>query len=598
MNDQHLPVDCRRMEQLRDRRLMGETLTEEERRDWESHLAVCEQCRSLEQGLEAIRFDPQDPPTEPLDDVTSHRLISEVLDRARERGMSEAAPLASSQDGALDAEEGILDPAARSRKGRPLSMGVIKASLLAAALAVVAMGIYLSRSADKDSKSGDKVGRQPIAKQHSRLDGEAVLVAGAALQDGRPLPVGTKVRMGGLVAARDGQTTLAIPRLGLLHLRQGSVVTLQPRRHNDVGLVIRQGAVEAYVNPASKLKLSILAGKVRVHVLGTFLRVSRIASRPADCIEVSVLHGLVSVQGPGLDERISDGQSYDTCRAHKAPLGSRVTKDLWSQEDRLHMLSSTKAALLTVRSTKPGALVMVDGIELGETPLTAMVKPGRRTLEVRMDGATVLSDRVDLAAGKPLRRFCDVTSPGPRAPSSDTVALNEPPPGNETPPKARRSIARRGPARQSAAPVPRTSHQPRATGPSPATRLLEQAQALRSRRNWRAAAKAYAAVVRRYRGRREARVALLSLAAIELEHLGHPRKALALFRRYLSQGGGLAQEARWGIIQALRALGKKREERAALQDFLARYPHSVRAERIRKQMKPQGARQTNARGER
>ena len=55
------------------------------------------------------------------------------------------------------------------------------------------------------------------------------------------------------------------------------------------------------------------------------------------------------------------------------------------------------------------------------------------------------------------------------------------------------------------------------------------------------------------------------------------------FRRVLSMApnGALAEDARWGVAEAARALGDKRVEAAALDDFLAHHAGSPLAGRAK-----------------
>jgi hypothetical protein len=56
---------------------------------------------------------------------------------------------------------------------------------------------------------------------------------------------------------------------------------------------------------------------------------------------------------------------------------------------------------------------------------------------------------------------------------------------------------------------------------------------------------------------------------------------LASFDRYLAQGGPLEEEASFGRIRALRALGRSSEELVAIEAFLRRFPASPLASALR-----------------
>lgn len=104
--------------------------------------------------------------------------------------------------------------------------------------------------------------------------------------------------------------------------------------------------------------------------------------------------------------------------------------------------------------------------------------------------------------------------------------------------------------------------------------LLRMANELRGRRRWREAEAAYRAVLRAAPGGDDAYAAAIAAASLDLEHLGNPRGALRLFRDALAArpSGALAEEARYGIAEAYRALGDTAAEGRALRDFVAAHP--------------------------
>jgi TolA-binding protein len=75
-------------------------------------------------------------------------------------------------------------------------------------------------------------------------------------------------------------------------------------------------------------------------------------------------------------------------------------------------------------------------------------------------------------------------------------------------------------------------------------------------------------------GSAEAELGHVSLGRLLLTR-GRPTEALLEFSEYLGAGGPLAEEALLGQAHAHAALGRTREERAAWEALLARYPRSV-----------------------
>jgi TolA-binding protein len=138
------------------------------------------------------------------------------------------------------------------------------------------------------------------------------------------------------------------------------------------------------------------------------------------------------------------------------------------------------------------------------------------------------------------------------------------------------------PADQAPPPEAATKHEvPEARAAAPkdktASALLEEARQQRGNRHYAQAAQLYRKLVQQHPESVEARAALVSLGQLELGQLGQPEAALRSFQAYLAHPGQLRQEAEHGVIQALQRLGRKAEERRAIEAFLARYPKSTQA---------------------
>ncbi len=122
---------------------------------------------------------------------------------------------------------------------------------------------------------------------------------------------------------------------------------------------------------------------------------------------------------------------------------------------------------------------------------------------------------------------------------------------------------------------------PRSTGPTPAARLAS-ARAARAAGDLDGAAKAYQALISAAPRSPLARVASVSLGQLYLE-LGRPKKARAAFERYLSRGPGtLSEDAAFGRLRALRAMGATKALSVATGQFLDRYPDGAYASRVRR----------------
>jgi hypothetical protein len=114
--------------------------------------------------------------------------------------------------------------------------------------------------------------------------------------------------------------------------------------------------------------------------------------------------------------------------------------------------------------------------------------------------------------------------------------------------------------------------------------LLGEANAKRAEKQWRDSDLLYGRVVTKAPNSLAAQTALVASGSLHLEHFRDPRGAAKRFRRALelAPSGGVAEDARWGLAEALRALHDDKGEAAALDDFLAHHASSPLASRARK----------------
>jgi TolA-binding protein len=134
--------------------------------------------------------------------------------------------------------------------------------------------------------------------------------------------------------------------------------------------------------------------------------------------------------------------------------------------------------------------------------------------------------------------------------------------------------------------IPAKSEGPKVSAPAAEpldpSALLREAVEQRAQGRFADAARAYRQLVTQYPSSSEARAALVSLGDLQLSRLGQPEAALRSFDAYLKNGDrGLRQEAEYGRIRALRALGRSQDEAKAIERLLERYPAGVHAESMR-----------------
>jgi len=113
----------------------------------------------------------------------------------------------------------------------------------------------------------------------------------------------------------------------------------------------------------------------------------------------------------------------------------------------------------------------------------------------------------------------------------------------------------------------------RAEAPS-ANELLRLARSKRRSGDTTGALATYEKILRRHPKSATARIAAVSVGQLRLSK-GDAKGALKAFRRYLGGGAGaLSEDAAYGEIRALRALGRTAEAKQATSKFLKRYPES------------------------
>jgi hypothetical protein len=208
---------------------------------------------------------------------------------------------------------------------------------------------------------------------------------------------------------------------------------------------------------------------------------------------------------------------------------------------------------LDIKSDVPGAVVSVDGLSVGVAPIAMLVSPG--THSVRAGEPETMGELVRVSEGEHWSR----TFTAPRAPTTPAVSTS-----GTRPPRG----------------VPNRSGTGRAT---PAD-LLSKARDLRADGKAAEAAAAYRELEAQYPKSPEAHASFVLLGDIELANLNDASGALRSFNAYLVGGGELAQEAKYGRIRALRALGRSAEERKAIEDFVATYPKSVQTRTLQSRL--------------
>jgi tetratricopeptide (TPR) repeat protein len=266
----------------------------------------------------------------------------------------------------------------------------------------------------------------------------------------------------------------------------------------------------------------------------------RLAYELDETVSVALWSGQLSVRDRSGAEREFSGSS--ALRLSQSGISKLPDEPVARQAETQDLAQHWAQASLTpvfLSSEPEGAILTIDGVESGRTPLSMMLSRGAHRVEFA------------LSEFEPELRTLEVKG---AERITETFALRR----VELPEEGKVS-APLGPAA-----------------------LLARAQTSRKQGQYLEAARNYQMILSRFPSSSEAAATRLSLGDLQLSQLGAPEAALNSFRQYLTAGGALRQEASYGEIRALRALGRSEEARSLARKFSASYPQSGQAVSLRR----------------
>jgi ferric-dicitrate binding protein FerR (iron transport regulator) len=496
---------CERWIELSDRVAIGEELSDEERRFERDHLASCASCAAEARVWEALGScleDHSEPP----------RAVEVPAIAARERG------------------------ATWRRRG-------IVAAVAAAAVA--AAGLLVA-----NLPSGD--GLQPRDREAA---GDArvslVLVSGEVSVRGAQASAGAELRVSDVVQIRRGRACLSYSKGTSACADERSELRLVAA-DRDRRLMLESGSVVCRLDRQPPgVRFSVDTPQGRVTAKGTVFAVERLGDSE---VAVRVHRGVVEIETTNGQRQELRAPAGAMLRAGEIR-GASTTGEDWRRDARMveaaDLWAEGAVAPVDIQADPAGARIELDGVGLGESPVSILVGRGEHELAVVQEGFATHRERLVVKGAERVSR------------SPVLVAELE----------ASTSAEARSGSEGSAAPVPS------------AAELLARARSLRSSGRYREAGSAYQRLMATHPRSALARVALVSLGELQLSQLGSPAAALQSFDAYLAGGGSLTQEARYGRIRALRQLGRSVEARRASEAFVRDYPGSAQAKSLRESAK-------------
>jgi hypothetical protein len=384
-------------------------------------------------------------------------------------------------------------------------------------------------------------------------------VSGDVSLGDRAASAGVEVSGSQRIRVRRGQACLAFEPGVVACLAEASDANVRSDGLSR-GLDLRVGRVVAkLVHQPPGATFSITTPRGAVVAKGTIFAVEVSQERQ---VTVRVHEGTVLVQQPGSrnGQLSAPGEGSLSGRFEASPLSRQgISRDA-GLIDVATLLFTKSTSRLDVNATPAGARVSLDDVNLGYAPVSALVSGGRR-LEVEHPGYASVSERLWFGGSANVSR------------NYELVPLSSVEPEAATKP------------RDTAAPSDAINLAETELRPS-AAELLSRARTLRRNGRYREAEAAYRKLFAAHPKSAEARASLVSLGELQLSELGDPKGALESFDAYLKGKGALSQEARYGRVRALGRLGRKDEERRAIEQFLADYPRSVQASSLRARQTP------------
>jgi len=529
--------DCERLERLVIESDL-ESQSDAERAFRDTHLASCAACRSELAVLRELRFDGTAPAAAPLDELTRRRAIHDIV---------------------ASVGQGIAPVVRPARESRMIRRWVWASGALAACFVAALAVTFWPRPA--------RLLMPGTASRPEVVAGRVLLRSGNALLQQSPLRLNDRVRSGQRLESRDGRAALRLPLGSTLLVGADTELSVERLAKDRVQLRLARGELLASVTRRRERQVfEVRTPSGRITVKGTAFSLYATENYTA----LRVLRGVVLAHEPGKKPReVRPGRLVVLGMAVAASLSPRLGAAGQRRTARVLWLLPTADAVrhhatLTIRTTPPGASVLVDGTPVGITPLAARLEPGQRRVTVELAGYDTVQESLELE------------------PDATTDRLYE---------LKHRVVVSRRPARPASAEiVPQRPTHPK-TVPSPggptARALLERAQTHRTARHWSGATQAYRELIRRHPATPEASAAWVSLGIILLGPGRNTAGALRAFDRYLAltRSGDLAQEASYGRARALRRLGRTVAERLALRDFVKRWPRALQAPQARKRLR-------------
>lgn len=524
--------ECARVSRIWGEQSAGATSSAADQEFVDRHLVDCSKCRAEACLVDALRIAPGANPAPALVDLERRRFIDGCLRKHRETA---SAP-----------KRGVLE-------GRRAFWGA------AAAVALLSLGgLWLSaRKVSPEPEDQIPVASTQIFPGLQEARAQVVLTSGAQIyKDDLEMAQGGSLGPEEILSTGQGNAVLLLAQGVKAHLSDHTAIRAVRHPSFAVEIDLLQGSILVEVKPEKVLgPLRVFTRAGDVLVKGTVFCVSD----EQEQVFVGVLRGSVEVAQVGsLGVPVNAGGRYALTASKMDALSMPEVAKLRSRLEMIGLTDCRRCSPLEIETVPSGATVTLDDREIGVTPISAEIGEGAYSLSVNLLGYDSIRETVWVESGRRFKRSFFLVDKSPSFQESEPA----------------QGVAHAGP---SPATSPSESRQQATVDESGAATLLRQARAARKQRDWQGAAELYEQVIAQYPETFEARSSWVSLGYLELDYLGRAAQSLMYFEEYLrrQKEGSLIQEAAYGRILALRALGHTPRETAALQEFVGRFPTAI-----------------------
>jgi TolA-binding protein len=253
-------------------------------------------------------------------------------------------------------------------------------------------------------------------------------------------------------------------------------------------------------------------------------------------------------------------------RERVTAMSARQLNLAWKYISKIDMLAVEESANVSVRTRPAGAVVYLDDLPLGRTPISMIVGPGQRELRVARSGYSTVTEQLRIEVGSKIDRSYRLMRRGERPKEPAEAEPEEVASAEETPPRIDLGQD------------------------SDAEDMSRRALSLRIQKKYDGSYQTYTKLIKHFPDTPAGRAALISRGLLLLEVFDRPHLALADFSAYLTRhkAGNHAPEATFGQALVYRRLGKKATERRILKKIIKLYPDTEQATKARERLRKMG----------